>query len=680
MSTQLKQTNDIQQVTTTTRTTMEAARSMMMTMRSAVAPVAEEGFIRNEYVIIIDQYGHVDEPNIDLGILGDNKVTKLRFEMHHDWNNATSSDYDVKLFIYNKQLPLGINNPKAITPEEYGIYDATFILENNYFNGGGTYELIYSVIEKDADNNNISTEREVFISDIITGTLTDVGIPTNFMELITAIEPAGEETFFNYVEKPYLEINNTNQVAYITGEVNINKMDAYTTPIVYMMYMPEYFTNWYLVYRTPDSRTGAIEFNTEMAGGRFTWAPKEWGYAAGEVSAWVVSMSTANEATYITNKLSFTVKDNFLSATDFETSVYDSGDSAINEVSDKPVVTNESIGGYHKIKYSGEELDEWLDYVAALFEKDAIGVITGLQNDVSTLKNVVSSNTNQIYDIRQDLSFVVIEPIPDNWAFKSLSLNNLSDPTKPTYHYLMSIDGDSIGALSYDPSQLNNNYGGWSLGGGAPMDVMFSYDINTKVLRYIYGDNKPTLSYWSDLEVADDALPIIAEQNIKPKDIYNELQNTYTELQEFKSEINTAPATIAISVEPMLEYGFYQYYSNLHDIDFSYYNTTIEKGLAEFEFIADSGLQIKCRGYISNFDFVAGYYRFTFDVKYMSIDGDTNSEFAILGSYTVHVGSSEMGFGPWMVENLLGWKPIESLENPSYRKNHLVLGHALLLE
>ena len=85
MSTQLKQTNDIQQTTvTTTRTTMEAARPMMMTMRSAVAPVADEVFIRNEYIINIDHYGHTSESNIDLGVLGDNEVTKLRFEIHHD--------------------------------------------------------------------------------------------------------------------------------------------------------------------------------------------------------------------------------------------------------------------------------------------------------------------------------------------------------------------------------------------------------------------------------------------------------------------------------------------------------------------------------------------------------------------------------------------------------------------
>ena len=673
MSTQLKQTDDIQQVTTTTArtTTTEAARPMMMAMRSAVAPVADPGFIRNEYVIRIDQYGHVDEPNIDLGILGDNKVTKLHFEMHHDWGSATEEDYDVKLFIYNKQLPLGVNNPKAITPDSYNIYNATFTLENNYFNGGGTYELIYSVIEKDADNNNVSTEREVFISDIITGTLTDVGIPTNFMELIATIESTGEETYFNYVEKPYLEINTADQVAYITGEVNINKMDAYTTPIIYMIYMHEYFSNWYLVYRTPDNRTGAVEFNTEMAGGRFTWAPKEWGYAAGEVSAWVVSANSNDGTIYITNKLSFMVKDNFLSATDFETPVYDSNESLTKDSSEQPVVTNESIGGYHKIKYSGEELDEWLDYVAALFEQDTIGVITGLQSDVSALENDVSSNTNQIYDIQQDVSFVVVEPIPDNWVLKSLSPNNLSDPTKPTYHYLMSIDGDSIGGLSYDPSQLNNNYGGWSLGGGAPMDVMFSYDINTKVLRYIY-DGEATLSYWPGGEV-DDALPIIAEQNIKPKDIY-------TELQEVKSEINTAPATIAIPVEYLTDRAFYAYFEEMFHIDLSYYNTTIEKGLAEFEFIADSGWQIKCRGYISNLAFVAGYYKFDFDVKYMSIDGDTNSEFAALGCLTVYISDGEMGFGPWMVETRLDWKPINSLENPSYKENYLVLGHALLIE
>ena len=165
---------------------------------------------------------------------------------------------------------MGVNNPKAIAPEEYDIYGATFILQNAYFNGGGTYELIYSIIEKDTDNNNISTEREVFISDIITGTLTDVGIPANFQELIAAIQPVGSETFFNYVDKPYLQIDTTDQVASVTGEANINKMDAYTTPIVYMTYMPEYFTNWYLVYRTPDNRVGAVEFNTEGAGGRFT--------------------------------------------------------------------------------------------------------------------------------------------------------------------------------------------------------------------------------------------------------------------------------------------------------------------------------------------------------------------------------------------------------------------------
>jgi hypothetical protein len=88
MATQIKETSIIKQATVTaTRnscTPDQAARPMMMTMRSAVAPVADDGFIRNEYVISIDQYGHVDEPNIDLGILGDNKVTKLRFEMHHD--------------------------------------------------------------------------------------------------------------------------------------------------------------------------------------------------------------------------------------------------------------------------------------------------------------------------------------------------------------------------------------------------------------------------------------------------------------------------------------------------------------------------------------------------------------------------------------------------------------------
>ena len=85
------------------------------------------------------------------------------------------------------------------------------------------------------------------------------------------------------------------------------------------------------------------------------------------------------------------VKDNFLSAIDLETPVYDSSESAISDVNDNPIVTNQSVGGYYKIKYSGEELDEWLDYVAALFEEDAIGVIDTHTNQIAALEDTVNA-------------------------------------------------------------------------------------------------------------------------------------------------------------------------------------------------------------------------------------------------------------------------------------------------
>lgn len=486
MATQIKKTSTIKQATVTaTRnsyTSNQAATPTMMTMSSRSRAVDPQN-IRATININVDNYGRLDTTDINLGILGDNKVTSLIFKTSNIEGvyEGGFDDYEVKLFIFNKQKPKGINNPIAITPTLFNSESSEFILENSFFDGGGIYEFIYTLIEKTVEGNIINEEQEIFISDVLTGTLTDSGIPGNFMDLINNVSTTTIESVpSEYIQKPIFEIQLENNNLTTVGNTNLNKLDAYTTPIVLTLHqtgLDAQTTQQYVVYKTAKNIVGAFEFNVEAAGNKLAYIPKEWGYTSGDIAAWVVV--TLDDIVYVTNQLTFTVKDNFLSATDLETSVYDSNSKSIQTVDDKTTVTKQSIGGYHKIKYTGAQLDYLLDYVADLYENTTIEAITRLQNDVEDLKANKNTDPGTFrsyayqsaapYYVQLDGNGKIVKNIdesyfdyirfhyPDDWEDRETDIENLYEYFRiwvfQMGSYMVKVDGE-INWYSNGPQTL----------------------------------------------------------------------------------------------------------------------------------------------------------------------------------------------------------------------------------
>ena len=392
-----------------TAATNSAAQTLSTgySLRKARAAIVEG--IRPTVYIRINAYGQPDVKQISLGNRGDNRVTYVQFNTEEIQNiGARLSDYSVKLYIHNPKLPKNNINPIAVEPfVEPTPASSLFLLDSEWFSGAGEYELLLAFIENTSAEGNVDTQVEVFLSDVIKGTLNDTGIHGDFVSLLPDATTIDGD-YNTYLQKPFLNAMLQNDHLTIDGINNVNRWDAFST-YLRLENFPEALEDFYLVYSVQDSNMyGAVKFyyDEEGVGGYYkTWLPKAWTNTDAQIKAWIIGTATTNGEIYVSNSFSFQTKSNFLVKEDWETTLLESGQLKLLDAEKSALlVIPENIGGTYQLSYTGSEIDDILNYVENLREGGSGEVLPEIQIQQNTAN--IAQHTEQITQITNDVSAV----------------------------------------------------------------------------------------------------------------------------------------------------------------------------------------------------------------------------------------------------------------------------------
>lgn len=184
-----------------------------------ITPSVTQTVVDRSYLVSVDELGRVDS-GLDLGCQGDHKITKIEFDVSALKHIDSLNNYNPVLVFSRQNENIscpGINNIESKTsifyiPEEVtkvaGEYSIVYTLRERNESSGNVGEITDTTVEGDID------EKEVFISDIFTGTVR----PSIYADLVAGIKVKnenGEEVDFTtdllpkLVEKRTEPINTT---------------------------------------------------------------------------------------------------------------------------------------------------------------------------------------------------------------------------------------------------------------------------------------------------------------------------------------------------------------------------------------------------------------------------------------------------------------------------------------
>jgi hypothetical protein len=164
-----------------------------------ITPSATQTVVDRSYLVSVDELGRIDS-GLDLGCQGDHKITKIEFDVSALKHINSLNNYNPVLVfsrqkedktIENISCP-GINNIESKTsifyiPEEVtktaGEYSIVYTLRERNESSGNVGEITDTTVEGDID------EKEVFISDIFTGTVR----PSIYADLVAGIKVKNED-------------------------------------------------------------------------------------------------------------------------------------------------------------------------------------------------------------------------------------------------------------------------------------------------------------------------------------------------------------------------------------------------------------------------------------------------------------------------------------------------------
>lgn len=165
-----------------------------------ITPSVDKTIVDRNYEVSIDKFGKVDN-GLDLGCQGDHKITKIEFDVSALKRANTLANYNPVLVFSRKNENGIIENISCsgVNNIEYDKQTSTFYIPEDVTKVAGDYSIVYTLREKNESSGNVGEindtniegdidEKEVFVSDIFTGTVR----PSIYADLVAGIKVKNE--------------------------------------------------------------------------------------------------------------------------------------------------------------------------------------------------------------------------------------------------------------------------------------------------------------------------------------------------------------------------------------------------------------------------------------------------------------------------------------------------------
>ena len=165
-----------------------------------ITPSVDKTVVNRSYEVSIDEFGKVDN-GLDLGCQGDHKITKIEFDVSALKRASTLANYNPVLVFSRKNANGTIENISCtgVNNVEYDKQTSTFYIPEDVTKVADDYSIVYTLREKIESSGNVGEindtniegdidEKEVFVSDIFTGTVR----PSIYADLVAGIKVKNE--------------------------------------------------------------------------------------------------------------------------------------------------------------------------------------------------------------------------------------------------------------------------------------------------------------------------------------------------------------------------------------------------------------------------------------------------------------------------------------------------------
>ena len=165
-----------------------------------ITPSVSQTVVDRSYLVSIDEFGKVDN-GLDLGCQGDHKITKIEFDVSALKRASTLANYNPVLIFSRKNENgiIGNISCSGVNNVEYDKQTSTFYIPEDVTKVAGDYSIVYTLREKVESSGNVGEindtniegdidEKEVFVSDIFTGTVR----PSIYADLVAGIKVKNE--------------------------------------------------------------------------------------------------------------------------------------------------------------------------------------------------------------------------------------------------------------------------------------------------------------------------------------------------------------------------------------------------------------------------------------------------------------------------------------------------------
>ena len=204
----------------------------ILTARSIAVRATNTDSYCHEIKISIGRDGSINPSSISFGNQGDRNITRLTFDLTDINIDAATlkSDYQAAL-IFNP----GVNGEDS-SAFQVNIGDnktATLVIPTSITANAGSYQLIFGIFEIDADNGNISTEKEKFISMQFSGSTTITDWINDYQPYLNAANL--QENNPDYITKTDIHITpNDTHYSIAADSTNFgNKQDIYVKRVIF---------------------------------------------------------------------------------------------------------------------------------------------------------------------------------------------------------------------------------------------------------------------------------------------------------------------------------------------------------------------------------------------------------------------------------------------------------------
>ncbi len=350
----------------------------------------------HEIKVSVGRDGSINPSSISFGNQGDRNITRLTFDLTDINIDAATlkSDYQAAL-IFNP----GVNGEDS-SAFQVNISDnktATLVIPTSITANAGSYQLIFGIFEIDADNGNISTEKEKFISAQFSSSTTATDWIDDYQPYLNAANL--QENNPDYITKTDIHITpNDTHYSIAADSTNFgNKQDIYVKRVIFgnsTEPLEAQFSRRYAIFM--DGNTCYVYRMRPVEDYYCCWVPKEITMKAGSYQLFVVAetdleLTDANFQRWVSNTLTFSVSDNFLN-----------GDIVIHPV-DGGVWT---VEGYSLLTQDNVVVNTYDTITSVKVLKQNFNELQNILDKVPAIDNQVQQNTTDISTNKENISEV----------------------------------------------------------------------------------------------------------------------------------------------------------------------------------------------------------------------------------------------------------------------------------